>query len=179
MTLSDAEIAAMTENERRELIQRLMQPTDKLINVQRMTWVLRLRLTMMIGGCIVMLPWMVYLRLTLPGQYTAPDWQLTWLGFDCILVMLMALTAILGLLHRMAVMLTSFATGVLMLCDAWFDITTSNGHNRPSALLLATLIEIPVAAILISITFMKMHVIAARQWLTKSHIRVWRLRIHH
>ena len=80
----------------------------------------------MTGGAVFMIPWIVYLSFTLPENYTVRDWPLTWLGFDSLLVVFMAATAILTWLHRQVLVLPAFTTGILLLCDAWFDVTTAS-----------------------------------------------------
>ena len=83
-------------------------------------------LGLMTGGAVFMIPWTIYLGFTLPQNYTVRDWPLTWLGFDSLLVVFMAATAILTWLHRQLLVLPAFTTGILLLCDAWFDVTTAS-----------------------------------------------------
>jgi hypothetical protein len=83
-------------------------------------------------------PWIVYLGFTLPANYVAQNWPATWIGFDCLLVAFMAATAVLAWLRRQLVMLTAFTTGVLLICDAWFDILTA-GLGRNLAVPILTL----------------------------------------
>jgi hypothetical protein len=73
------------------------------------------------------------------------------MGFDCLLVAFMAATAVLGWLRRELVMLTAFTTGVLLICDAWFDILTAGlGRNLAVPMLTAALGNLPLAAIMIT-----------------------------
>jgi len=58
-------------------------------------------------------------------------------------------TAVLGYLRRQMVMLTAFATGVLLICDAWFDWMTSNRADVGWATVSALLFELPPAVLLI------------------------------
>ena len=129
--LTDVQIEALTAAQRRELIQRLERPMAEL---KPRSYAERLRqahLGLMTGGALFMIPWIVYLALTLPQNYTVHDWPLTWVGFDILLVAFMAATAILTWLHRQVVVLPAFTTGILLVCDAWFDVTTaSSGELR-------------------------------------------------
>lgn len=50
----------------------------------------------MIGGAVALVPWVLYVSLTLPVQYEAHNWRYTWVGFDLFLAALMALTAYCG-----------------------------------------------------------------------------------
>ena len=72
----------------------------------------------MIGGAVALVPWVLYVSLTLPVQYEAHNWRYTWVGFDLFLAALMALTAYCGWRRKQVVMPLSFATGVLLACDA-------------------------------------------------------------
>ena len=35
-----------------------------------------------------------------------------------------------GYLRRQALVVTAFATGVLLVCDAWFDVMTAHGDDQ-------------------------------------------------
>ena len=112
----------------------------------------RTRLTLMVGGSIALIPWIVYLGFSLPPNYVAQNWPATWMGFDCLLVVFMAATAVLGWLRRQLVILTAFTTGVLLICDAWFDVLTAGLGLRNLAvpMLTAALGNLPLAAIMIT-----------------------------
>ena len=97
----------------------------------------RNRLTLMVRGVIGLIPWIVYLGFNLPANYVAQNWPATWIGFDCLLIVFMAATAVLGWLGRQLVVLPAFTTGVLLICDAWFDIVTA-GPGRDLALPILT-----------------------------------------
>jgi hypothetical protein len=81
-------------------------------------------------GAAVLVPWTAYLGVSLPNRYVARHWTLTWVGFDVVLIVMFGSTAVLGLLRRQLVVVTAFSSGVLLLCDTWFDITTANAHDR-------------------------------------------------
>lgn len=59
-------------------------------------------------------------------------------------------TAVLGIFRRQMVMLTAFATGVLLICDAWFDWMTSNRADVGWATVTALFFELPLAVLLIT-----------------------------
>ena len=69
--LTDAQIAALTPEQRRDLIIRLEQPLSDVIDPVLLSRIRRIRLGLMIGGAIAMIPWLVYLAMTLPGNYVA------------------------------------------------------------------------------------------------------------
>jgi hypothetical protein len=122
----------------------------------------------------VLVPWTVYLGVSLPNRYVARHWTLTWVGFDAILILMFACTAALGLLRRELVALAAFASGVLLLCDAWFDITTANPHDRPISIATAVVAEAPIAALLISSALRLVRVTARRVYAIGAHDPLWR-----
>jgi hypothetical protein len=174
--LSDARIAAMSPDERRDLIQRLQRPLDEVLPPPIARRMRRTRLTLMTGGTIVLIPWIVYLGFTLPANYVAQNWSATWMGFDCLLVAFMAATAVLGWLRRELVMLTAFTTGVLLICDAWFDILTAGlGRNLAVPMLTAALGNLPLAAIMITGAVRILRLTAIRLFFLDSETPLWRL----
>ena len=102
---------------------------------------------MALCAAIALIPWTVFLGLTLPQSYTAQHWQLTWVGFDVLLLVFMMATAVLGFTHHHS--LFAFTTGVLLVCDAWFDVLTARRGDFVVAVLTAALGELPLAAVLI------------------------------
>lgn len=173
---SDADIATLTPAQRHDLIMRLQRPLDDVFPPPVARRMRRIRLTMMMGGCIVLIPWVVYLGFTLPDNYTAHNWPATWIGFDGLLVAFMATTAVLGWLRRQLVLLTAFTTGVLLVCDAWFDIMTSDfGHDLAVPLVTAVLIELPLAALMITGAIRILRLTATRLWFLTPGTPLWRL----
>ena len=78
----------------------------------------RIRDWLTLCAAIALIPWTVYLGLTLPQSYNAQHWQVTWVGFDVLLLAFMTATAVLGFIHHNLLTLFAFATGVLLVCDA-------------------------------------------------------------
>jgi hypothetical protein len=100
----------------------------------------------------VLIPWIVLLALTLPRHYVAGHWRLTWVGFDTILLAALAATAWLAWRRRQAVVITAFMTGTLLVCDAWFDITTASGRaDLITAVASAVVVELPLATLLFAV----------------------------
>jgi hypothetical protein len=84
-----------------------------------------------------------------------------------------ATTAVLGLLRRQLIVLSAFATGVLLLCDAWFDVTTAGPHGRLLSILSAVLVEIPVACFLLNTALRWVRMQAERMWLMPPARHLW------
>jgi TRAP-type uncharacterized transport system fused permease subunit len=97
---------------------------------------------------VALLPWTLWLGLSLPSRKVAEHWDLAWAGFDLalaasLLVTAFALTRRMPLVHSWAA-----ASGALLVADAWFDIVTaSGGRERWFAVGLAIVAELPVAAL--------------------------------
>jgi len=118
------------------------RPLDELVSAPVVARMRRLRLALMVGGAIGLIPWIVFWVITLPANYVA-------LGFDVLVVAFMVATAVLVFLRRELMLLTAFTTGVLLISDAWFDVMTAGPHDLWVSALTATLVELPLAVILI------------------------------
>jgi len=176
--LTDEQIQAMTPAERRALIDRLERPVAELVpSIGTINRIRRLRLGLMIGGSVGLIPWIVLLSIKLPNSYMARNWAAAWVGFDVLLVALMALTAILGWQRRQLLILSASATGVLLICDAWFDIMTAAPEDIAVSVTTAVCGELPLAAILIGGTLRLIRLTASRFWLLQPDMRLWQLRI--
>ncbi|MHC3469175.1 hypothetical protein ACYF6T_10705 [Streptomyces sp. 7R007] len=97
-----------------------------------------------------LVPWTVLLWFTLPSGYTVRQWRTAWVGFDVLLVLAMACTAVLGWRRHRGVVVAAVVTGALLVCDAWFDVSLALG--TPDVWLsaaLAVCVELPLAGFLI------------------------------
>lgn len=173
--LSDAHIAAMSPAQRRDLIQRLERPLDEVFPPTLARRMRRNRLTLMVGGAIALIPWTIYLAFTLPDNYVAHNWPATWIGFDCVLIGFMIATAVLGWLRRQLVLLAAFTTGVLLICDAWFDIMTAGPGQLWASVLTAALGNLPLAVIMIIGALRIIRITATRLWFLDPETPAWRL----
>ena len=109
----------------------------------------RLRMTGLLLGAVLLVPWIGYLAVSLPRRYVARNWDRTWVGFDVLLLVMLLLTAVLGLRRRPMVIVTGFATGLLLVCDAWFDVMTADADDIALSLITALVVELPLAALLV------------------------------
>jgi hypothetical protein len=66
-----------------------------------------------------------------------------------LLVAFMIATAVLGFARHHLLTLFAFATGVLLVCDAWFDVLTARRGDFAVSVLIAALGELPLATLLI------------------------------
>src|ERR1700758_707896 len=93
--ISDDLIAKLSPVERRDLIHRLERPLDELLPATTFDRVRRIRLALMFGAIAGLIPWIVYLAVTLPDRYVTYNWTATWVGFDILLLMFMGATVTL------------------------------------------------------------------------------------
>lgn len=100
---------------------------------------------------VVLIPWTIYLGLTLPRRSVARHYDLAWVGFDCLIVVALARTAWLAWRGRPSVVMPAVATATLLMADAWFDVVTSSASQVWRALLLALVVELPCAALSLGI----------------------------
>jgi hypothetical protein len=173
--VTDAQIAAMSAAERRELITRLERPIGELLPESVFVRLRRVRIVLMVGAIIGLIPWTVYLAITLPDKYIAQNWPATWVGFDILILLFMVVTAVLGLLRRQLLVLTAFTTGILLVCDAWFDVMTAAPADRWLSVLTAALGELPLAAILITGALRILRLTATRLYLLDPGMPLWRI----
>jgi hypothetical protein len=128
----------------------------------------RMREWLALTAAIALIPWTIYLGLTLPQNYTAQHWQATWVGFDILLLAFMIATAVLGFVRHHLLTLFAFSTGVLLVCDAWFDVLTAKRGDFAVSVLTAALGELPLAVVLIGgslrIARLQGHPIGRARW---------------
>jgi hypothetical protein len=95
-----------------------------------------------------LLPWTLWLGLSLPSRKLAEHWDLAWVGFDLVLAASLLATAFTLVQHSPLLEAFAAATGALLLADAWFDIVTaSSNKERWFAVGLALVGELPLAGV--------------------------------
>lgn len=106
---------------------------------RRMAW-------LFVAAAVLLIPWTVYLAVTLPKRDIDTHYRGAWVGFDLLLVGAIVLTAYYAFKVDTRVQLPATATATLLLVDAWFDVMTAGGRKATaSALLMAVCVEIPAA----------------------------------
>ncbi len=104
------------------------------------------------GLAAILIPWIGYLATVLPQRHLVHNWDLAWVGFDLILLIVVLGAAYLAWRHSHWVVLAASAAASLLVADAWFDVTTAKfGNDLTVALVMALLVELPLAAISLAI----------------------------
>jgi phosphoribosylamine--glycine ligase len=102
----------------------------------------------MIAAGIGLLPWLVYLAVSLPASTRAWHWPAAWAGLDTLEAAGLLATGLLLRRRDARYCLTALGTAGLLLADAWFDVTTAPpGGRELMSLLMALAVELPVAAL--------------------------------
>ncbi len=108
----------------------------------------RLFSTIMFAAVVIMVPWTVFLAVTLPSRFHAHNWDVAWVGFDSVLIVVLIATAWAAWYRRQILAMVSVVAGTMLLCDAWFDINTSWGTSGfPVTILTALIGNIPLAVV--------------------------------
>jgi len=98
---------------------------------------------------LVMVPWTVYIGESLPRRQLSPHYDVAWAGFDVMLLAALAATAFFALRRSRYLSMAATATAVLLLVDAWFDLMTTPSGQLTQSIVLAAVVELPLAAICI------------------------------
>jgi len=97
---------------------------------------------------LALLPWTAYLAYSLPSRAVSPHYAIAWAGFDVILLVVLAGTAYFALRRSRYLATAAASAATLLVVDAWFDITTSPpGRQLMEAIVLAALVELPLASL--------------------------------
>lgn len=95
-----------------------------------------------LGMAAVLISWDVYLAISLPRRSISAHYRLTWVGFDVLLILVMARIGWYANRRTPDVVLTFMIGATLLVTDAWFDVTTAAaGSDRTRAILSARAIS--------------------------------------
>lgn len=95
---------------------------------------------------LMLLPWIAVLGTTLPQRQLSQHYRLAWTGYDLLLALGLACTAVAALRRSRLLPIAGSATGALLVADAWFDVlTSSGGRDIAEAVAMSVLAELPLA----------------------------------
>jgi hypothetical protein len=104
-------------------------------------------------GAAALIPWIVFLSLSLPRSYSVRAWNVVWVGFDIALSVCLAVTGWWVLGRRQVAMFGLVVSAALLLCDAWFDVCLAWNTSDQTWALLSAAVEIPLAVFLAASAF--------------------------
>jgi hypothetical protein len=122
---------------------------------------------------LILLPWTIYLGETLPSRQLSPHYDVAWVGFDVILLVGLATTAYFALRRSRYLAVSAAATATLLIVDAWFDVMTTPGNQVAASIVLAAVVELPLAAICLWLSLHTEHLAERRITLLLAHQRPW------
>lgn len=97
---------------------------------------------------LILVPWTLYLSVTLPTHHLSRHWDLSWVGLDIAILASLLTTGVLAFYRSRWVVMSATAAGSFLLVDAWFDIISQRpGFELQEAIFLALVFEIPLAII--------------------------------
>ena len=111
---------------------------------------------------LIMLPWSVYIGISLPARQLSPNYDLAWAGFDVFLLGSLASTAYFALRRSRYLSTAAGSTAALLVVDAWFDCMTTPASQRWESFLLCFLVELPLASLCLWLSY-HTHQIAERR----------------
>jgi hypothetical protein len=146
----DDVLASLTEDERRQLLRRLVSTELRPGGRPGTSWRWDLLLVLIIVGCIVLAAWIGYLAVILPTFYRAGSWRGAWVGFDIAELAAFAATGWAAWKRRQVLIICLIVLATLLLCDAWFDVVLdARTAGFVGSLLSALLVEVPIALLAI------------------------------
>jgi hypothetical protein len=110
-------------------------------------WLTRLAGPLFAILSILLIPWIAFIALVLPSRQLSENYDLAWAGFDGMLFIGLTSTAYFALRRSRYLSVAATALGTLLIVDAWFDVLTSRRREVPFAILLAVLVELPLAGL--------------------------------
>ena len=96
---------------------------------------------------LIMVPWTLYIGESLPRRQLSPHYDVSWAGFDVMLLAALAATAYFALRRSRYLSMAATATAVLLVVDAWFDLMTTPSGQLAQSIVLAAVVELPLAAV--------------------------------
>ena len=124
----------------------------------------------LMAGAVLETLWVIYLSVRLPRHYVANHWDLAWIGLDTAQVIFLLLTAWAAWRRRAVLVWYANVCGMLLLVDAWFDVTTARYRDLGQSLAFLA-VEIPSAVFLLWISLHTARRLM-KSWLADSDLAV-------
>ena len=114
--------------------------------VPELKWIRSRALPVLTVVALLLLPWTVWLTVTLPARHTSVHWDAAWVGFDTAEILAL-LSTVIGIYRRAVwVEVAAAVAGTLLVADAWFDVLLSAGDEKVwIAIVQAAFAELPLS----------------------------------
>ena len=109
-------------------------------------WRRPLVITISLAATMAFLGWIAVLALTLPTRYLANHWNVAWVGFDVMLLISLLATGWAMAGRRPSAGTALMVSAAMLVCDAWFDVTTASGATTTLISIGLAAVELPAAA---------------------------------
>lgn len=106
-------------------------------------------LSALVVGAFAEILWTTYLAWRLPRHYVVHHWDLAWVGLDVAEILMLLGLAWAAWRQRAVLILFATASATLLLVDAWFDVTTTGHAGLLESVLVAIIVEVPLALALL------------------------------
>lgn len=95
---------------------------------------------------VALVPWTLWLAVSLPTRHLTNHYDAAWSGFDVALAASLLATGLGMFRHATWTQGAASSAATLLVCDAWFDVIMSaSGREQLVALAMAALVELPLA----------------------------------
>lgn len=117
----------------------------------------------------LLIPWTVWLAMTLPDRAESDTYRLTWVGFDALLILVLARVGWMAHRRNPELVIGSAVAGGMLICDAWFDVTTAaEGAPFTQAMIAALLLELPASFLCVRLARWGLHRLVERAQLAAA-----------
>lgn len=107
---------------------------------------------------IILVPWIIYLGISLPVRHVSRHWDTSWVGLDIGIVAMLILNAAFSYAGSKWLVISASFTTALLCTDAWFDVMSAHsGAPLWQALASACFVELPLAALTMLIAIRIVH----------------------
>jgi hypothetical protein len=92
-----------------------------------------------------LIPWIVYLAVSLPSHARAVHYDVVWVGFDIAMLCALAALAYCALRRSPLIGTVASVAATLLVTDAWFDVLTTGARSqRIISIASAAFLELPL-----------------------------------
>jgi hypothetical protein len=113
------------------------------------SWMVRIVGPVFLLFSVALIPWSIFLGVTLPERAISHRYNIAWAGFDVMLLLALGATGYFALRRSRYLAVAAAAAATLLVVDAWFDCMTASVHDYQllESVLMAVILEIPLAIV--------------------------------
>jgi hypothetical protein len=142
---------ARDRDEAAEILADVTQPVPEPDNAVLLdnSWMVRIAGPVFLLFSVALVPWSIFLGVTLPERAISHRYNIAWAGFDVLLLVALGATGYFALRRSRHLAVASAAAATLLVVDAWFDCMTASvrDYQLLESVLMAVFLEIPLAIV--------------------------------